>query len=307
MNFHRHWILVPALVVAVLFSVFGCATKSEKPAVVAPATNSIPASLPVQVPTNALPPVAVTPTVYVPDLSHSGELMPDNVLAWDAVLKSTNAAADQPQALFTFNLTNISPDKVAIVNVHPSCGCTTAQLPPMPWVLAPGMDGQISLTVNLAGKSGTLLKTVAVTSDKGTKMLSLQINILPPVIPTMTEEGRARGLAMAKADRQAVFKNDCATCHVKPAEGKYGKALFDAACGICHEGEHRASMVPDLRTLKTPTNEQFWQVWITHGKPGSLMPAFAISEGGPLSDMQIASLAAYLNATIPSHVPQVGQ
>jgi hypothetical protein len=32
------------------------------------------------------------------------------------------------------------------------------------------------------------------------------------------------------------------------------------------------------------------------------MPAFATSQGGPLTDMQIASLAAFLNATIPSHV-----
>jgi hypothetical protein len=33
------------------------------------------------------------------------------------------------------------------------------------------------------------------------------------------------------------------------------------------------------------------------------MPAFATSQGGPLSDMQIASLAAYLNVAFPSRVP----
>jgi mono/diheme cytochrome c family protein len=59
-------------------------------------------------------------------------------------------------------------------------------------------------------------------------------------------------------------------------------------------------MVADLHTLKTPTNEDFWRTWIAHGKPGSLMPAFSTAEGGPLNDMQIASLAAYLNAAIPS-------
>ena len=40
---------------------------------------------------------------------------------------------------------------------------------------------------------------------------------------------------IAKADRQAIFKADCATCHAKPGEGKYGKALYDAVCAICHE------------------------------------------------------------------------
>ena len=62
-------------------------------------------------------------------------------------------------------------------------------------------------------------------------------------------------------------------------------------------------MVPDLHNLKDPTSEEFWRTWITSGKAGTLMPAFATSQGGPLNDMQIASLAVYLNATIPSHVP----
>jgi len=218
-------------------------------------------------------------------------------------MKATDAAAAQAQAHFTFNLTNISPNNVAIVNVHPSCGCTTAQLPPLPWILAPGTNGQIKITVNLAGKTGTLFKTVKVTTDKGNKTLTLRINILPAAIPnTMTDADRARGLAAAKVDRQAVFRNDCATCHAKPAEGKYGKALYDAVCGVCHEAEHRATMVPDLHALKTPTNEDFWRIWVAHGKPGSLMPAFSTAEGGPLNDMQIASLAAYLNMAIPSKV-----
>jgi hypothetical protein len=97
------------------------------------------------------------------------------------------------------------------MNVHPSCGCTTAQLPPMPWVLEPAANGQIKLTVNLAGKSGTLFKTVSITTDKGSKTLTLQIKILPPVVPTLTDADRMHGVEMAKADRQAVFKNDCAT------------------------------------------------------------------------------------------------
>ena len=53
-------------------------------------------------------------------------------------------------------------------------------------------------------------------------------------------------------------------------------------------------MVPDLHAIKAPTNVEFWRTWITHGKPGSLMPAFSTADGGPLTDMQIASLAAYL-------------
>jgi mono/diheme cytochrome c family protein len=247
--------------------------------------------------------VATTAAVYVPDMTHAGEPIPAGVLTWSNTLQNLDAAADQPEAHFTFFFTNTSPGKVVIISVHPSCGCTTAQLPALPWIVEAGTNGQIGITVNLAGKSGSLFKTVNVTTDKGKLDLMVRINILPPVIPTMSDEDRARAMAAAKVDRQAVFKGDCAICHVKPGVGKYGKQLYDVSCGICHEGEHRASMVPDLHAIKTATNEDFWRTWIMHGKPGSLMPAFATAEGGPLNDVQISSLASYLNATIPSKVP----
>jgi mono/diheme cytochrome c family protein len=297
MNVVRHWIVVVTFSVAVLFLGSGCATKTEKPKAIAPMT----VSAPVPPPVNAPPPIATTPPVYVPDLSHISDPLPDGVLAWDDLTKTVDAAADQPQAKFTFNFTNVSSGNVAIMDVHPSCGCTTAQLPSRPWLIPSGTNGQIGLTVNLAGKSGTLFKTVNVSTDKGSKTLMLRITILPPVIPTLTDEARAQGMAAAKVDRQAVFKNDCATCHAKPAEGKYGQQLYAAVCGICHEAEHRATMVPDLHAIKTPTNVQFWQTWIAHGKPGSLMPAFSTADGGPLTDVQIASLAAYLDSAILSH------
>ena len=301
-------------------------------------------------PTNA---VATTAAVYVTDMSHQNEPLPDGVLAWNGLTQETTVAADAGNAHFVFSFTNIAtasetvlvtnvttstnitavtnssfvwfkknslvtnlskttsittnnviePVPVAILEVHPSCGCTTAQLPPLPWIIAPGTNGQFGLTVNLAGRSGMQVKTVNVKTDKGFKQLILKINILPPVVSTQSDADRARALEMAKADRQAVFRGDCATCHVKPGTGKYGKPLYDAVCAICHESKTRASMVTDLHNLKTPTNVDFWQTWIAHGKAGSLMPAFSTADGGPLSDMQITSLTGYLNATIPSQFP----
>jgi len=239
--------------------------------------------------------------VYVPDTSHANEPMPDGVLAWNSLMETAEATNEQAFARFNFTFTNITAGNVTILNVHPSCGCTTAELPPVPWLLPAGTNGEIKLKVNLEGKSGTLFKQVAITTDKGIKNLMLRINILPPPpMAEMTEAQRAAGLAAAKADRQAVFKGDCANCHVKKIEGKYGQQLYNAICAICHESPHRASMVPDLHNLPVPTNEEFWRTWITAGKAGSLMPAFATSQGGPLSDLQIASLAAYLNAVCPS-------
>jgi len=240
-----------------------------------------------------------TPPVYVPNLSRAGDALPEDLLVWDSPRKTTNAAANADAAHFVFSFTNVSPDNVVIMNVHPSCGCTTAQLPPLPWTIPPGTNGEIGVTVNLEGKNGTLFKTVTVSTDKGSTNLVVVVTILP--VPAMTDADRARGVSMAKVDRQAVFHNDCATCHLKPGEGKYSQQLYVAVCGICHEAANRATMVPDLHNLKVPTNPDFWKQWIAHGKPGSLMPAFSTAEGGPLSDMQIASLAEYLNAAYPSH------
>jgi mono/diheme cytochrome c family protein len=174
-------------------------------------------------------------------------------------------------------------------------------------MIPPGSNEQFNVKVNLAGKSGVIIKSVAVTTDHGQKSLMLRINMHPAPPMSVTDQQKAAMVMSSKVDRQAVFKGDCASCHMKKVEGLYGVQLYNSVCGICHEAENRATMVPDLSKLKTPTNPEFWRTWATYGKPGSLMPAFANSQGGPLTDIQIASLAQYLDQAHPSHVPAVGQ
>ena len=50
-------------------------------------------------------------------------------------------------------------------------------------------------------------------------------------------------------------------------------------------------MVPDLHLMSQPTDYNYWKTNIANGKPGTLMPAFAASQGGPLTDAQIDDLA----------------
>jgi hypothetical protein len=59
-------------------------------------------------------------------------------------------------------------------------------------------------------------------------------------------------------------------------------------------------MVPDLKNLPHATDAEHWRGWITYGRVGSLMPAFAKAEGGPLTDQQIASLVDFLVRSHPS-------
>ena len=271
--------------------------------------------------------VASTP-VYVPDTAPVNTPMPDGVFAWASLMQRTNVPDGTEQAHFGFIFTNIAkavnitlvtniadiskvttitnsitPVPVTIFSVHPSCSCTVAELPPLPWTIQPGDRGEFGATVDIQGRTGTLIKSISVSTDKGYKELLIEITIQPPVTPVLTETDRARDLEIAKADRQAVFKGDCASCHSKNIEGKYGKSLYDAVCGICHDATARASVVPDLRDVKTATNVDYWRVWIANSKAGSLMPAFSTAAGGPLNDVQIGTLAAYLNTTYPSKVP----
>lgn len=226
--------------------------------------------------------------------------MGTNVLAFNQETLSTTLAFGKPKASFTFHLTNVSPDTVTIQSVRTSCGCTVPKLPPVPWALAAGEHGQFSVQMNVAGKTGTVVKSVTVQTDKGFKTLYVRTTIEPPPAGQMGSSDRLRNMQIAMANRQMVFHGDCASCHAAPAEGKTGEALFKATCSVCHEAEHRASMVPDLHALQKETNADYWRSWITTGNPGTLMPAFSKEHRGILSEHQIDTLVDYLLKAIPS-------
>jgi mono/diheme cytochrome c family protein len=225
--------------------------------------------------------------------------LPNTVLAWDSETKEYNAKSGEAEAHYTFYFTNISAAPVVITSAAASCGCTVPKLPPLPWTNAPGAKGEIPVTMVLAGKPvGVTFKTVTVNTDKGPKILNVKVTIEPPPAAPVPVMNRDANQKAALADRQAIFKGDCVSCHVEKGRGKIGRDLYVASCGICHESEHRATMVPDLHALNHDTNADFWKTWISQGKPGSMMPAFAVSEGGPLNDAQINSLVQYLSTAI---------
>jgi mono/diheme cytochrome c family protein len=235
----------------------------------------------------------------------------DDYLKFDADDKTTTVTDLESEAHFTFTVTNISSGDVVINYMVGSCRCTVPQMPSAPWRLRPKEGGEFSAVMQMDGTPAgeEKFKTLTVDTDKGTKTLNVTAKVLPNPAE-MTETARTNNMKRATADRQAVFKGDCTQCHAataKDAAGheKLGQDLYTAVCGVCHEAAHRATFVPDLHRLPEPTSAEFWRNWIMHGKPGSLMPAFAKVEGGILSDEQISSLVQYLGATIPAHPVKV--
>jgi mono/diheme cytochrome c family protein len=229
-------------------------------------------------------------------------------LAWDAEKKQYNAQPTEANAHFTFYLTNVSSSEVMINSVRTSCGCTAAKLPQTPWRMAPGQSGPIEVDMNIVGKRGVIPKSVTVDTSAGMKYLIVESHIADAATNTASMSDRDRNQMLAKADPLAIFKGDCAKCHVEPTAGKMGKDLYASACSICHNAEHRAAMVPDLQDkYRSPMPPEFWKLFVMLGKPGSLMPAFAREHGGILSQEQVASLVDYLVKDFPKEAKMVYQ
>jgi len=224
---------------------------------------------------------------------------PAHPLVWDAMEKTYAPKPDERIVAFAFTVTNTSDRPLRIYDIRPSCGCTTVELPRSPWILAPGEKGEVRGTVDITGKPGELAKMLYASSVPGTQTLTMILNV-----PEPDPSARTSNQQLALADRQAVFRGTCASCHAEPAKGLMGAELFAAACAICHASDRRATMVPDLEVARGPRDRAFWQKWISEGKEGTLMPAFAAPHGGPLSEEQVASLVDYVNGQFPSEPPQ---
>ena len=230
-------------------------------------------------------------------------------LVFDAETKEYKAAAEEASARFTFYATNVWTNTIVIQDVYASCHCLSATMPARPWILLPGASGAVTAEVELGGKEEEeLIRTLTFFTSVGERDLTLKVTVASPLRPAdkpLTAAERQAAVAKAAADARAIFKGECAACHVDKARGLLGKELYATACGICHDSPQRAAFVPDLHGLKAPPGGEDWKGMIARGKPHTMMPGFARAEGGPLSEMQVSSLAAYLEKTMapPAPVP----
>src|SRR5579863_3114417 len=196
--------------------------------------------------TRALKMLGFLSTICVAELNAA--IAPGQPLVWDLPSQSYTVKPGEISAHFIFKVANVSDATVTIDDVKTSCGCTVAQLPMKPWHLAPKETNKMEVLVDVRGKTGVLFKQINVLSTNAPKLLTVLITIPPEATNGMSGEmaNRLWGQQLAATDHQEVFKNDCVKCHLIPAFGKMGQPLYQAACGICHEAVHRATMVPDL-------------------------------------------------------------
>jgi Protein of unknown function (DUF1573) len=231
-----------------------------------------------------------------------------HALIFDEPSQNFTAKPNDAAARFIFKFKNTSTNEFVINDIKTSCDCTLAAMPQRPWRLAPGETNSIGAVVDLRDhmkgvtSSDVLFKQIFILSGAATDMVTIMITIPAGLTNTLPPHDLDRlwWQQLGLMDHQELFKiNQCAQCHLVPAFGKNGENLYHVACGICHDASPRAPMVPDLRTLKTPISSNYWQDWISVGKPGTLMPGFLNSEGGPLEQAQVDLLVKYMTNAFP--------
>lgn len=193
-----------------------------------------------------------------------------------------------------FLLYNTGGKHLRLYRVEASCGCTVPEITRK--ILAPGDFSRIRVVMDTSLKLGNIRKKLTLFSNDPHRP-KLDLFVVGHAIA-----GKMAGhedIMLKSHDRLALFKGECATCHVQKGIGKTGQALFQADCAMCH-GQQAEGNLPSGPSLVggNPDNA----AWLAHvhsrianGSPNSpQMPPFAKAQGGPLSPDEVDSLVSFL-------------
>ncbi len=199
-------------------------------------------------------------------------------LVFDPAELDMGEVLEGEQAKAVLLIRNNSKDFIQIAKVESSCGCTTAE--PETHLLAGGQFTPLHITVDTFGKIGDVRKSITLTDGKGKTIkawLSLHVKHNPHVMV---------------GEKRSIFDGKCASCHFEPAQGKTtGKGIYNAVCVMCHGVNGGGGYAPKIRgRYKKDTLKQL----VENGTGTSHMPGFAKKNKGPLSQMQINTLAKWM-------------
>jgi len=99
--------------------------------------------------------------------------------------------------------------------------------------------------------------------------------------PARIRAVQAADQSAAVAAGRVLFADNCVACHGEKGEGKLGPALNSRAL------------------LKAATDETLFSL-IGTGVPGTVMPAWGQTHGGPFTDQQISQMVAFIRAWEPN-------
>ncbi len=119
------------------------------------------------------PVLTTTPVKALPDAAPAGDVAQIDAFAkFDKTEHNFGTVPEGPQAITEFKVKNVGKEPLTINNVQASCGCTVPEWTKEP--IAPGATGKIKAIYNTSGRPGGINKSLTVTTNKGTKMLTLK-------------------------------------------------------------------------------------------------------------------------------------
>jgi hypothetical protein len=120
----------------------------------------------------AVRPANASPAAAAPQKASS--LKPENMV-FSTESHDFGTVAEGPAANYEFEFKNTGKEPLLIETVHASCGCTTPSYSKEP--IAPGKSGVIKASYNTVGRPGAFTKSITVTSNAGTKVLTIKGNV----------------------------------------------------------------------------------------------------------------------------------
>ncbi len=87
------------------------------------------------------------------------------------------------------------------------------------------------------------------------------------------------------------------------ADSARGAELYQSYCSMCHGVDGRGRVGANLQAFPGIAVDAAIQQTVANGIEGSVMPAFGQAQGGPLSDVDIADIAAYLTGVLEGTEP----
>ena len=96
-------------------------------------------------------------------------------MAFENLTHDFGTVAEGPDATCVFTFKNTGKEPLIIQKAAPSCGCTVPSFSSEP--VPPGGTGTINVAYHTKGKPNPFTKTINVTSNAGSKMLTIKGNV----------------------------------------------------------------------------------------------------------------------------------
>lgn len=220
------------------------------------------------------------------------------IIEFDSTVVRMGSVIQGEKPIITYRFKNTGNETLKFESIRPSCGCTVADLDKR--IFEPGEEGELKIELDTFGKIGEMRKEIDITTNDAVNP-ELKLVLWADIIEHPDPE---QMMSMRKMSSGNIFEGDCRSCHVNRGMGKLGAALYEADCQMCHgpvggDNKHHPGTQFTNEYL-TAVGENYLEQIIAEGTPDEakkhMMPGFHTSEGGPLSDDQIASLVNYLKS-----------